>query len=773
MKYPACGARWLRRKRWTSLVVAVGLTAGRANAVSDVVWTTKAPMPTDRDSVAAAVVGGTIYAIGGGYGGTDDLGTVDTYLGTVEAYDPATDSWTTKASMTARSDPAAAAVGRTIYAIGGQIEYRQEGWVEAYDSATDRWTRKADMPTARSGLSTAVVGGIIYAIGGRSGMSICALVEAYDTTTDTWSSRASMPVARNWLSTAVVGGTIFAIGGQLGIYGAESHEVDAYDSATNTWTRKADMPTARFGLSTAVVGGIIYAIGGRAFVHSFIGDFLKDPNKAQVCISVVEAYDQNSNRWISKTSMPTARWRFAAVTAGEIIYAIGGFEERGEGEGFGQEGEIYGEHTHVNEAATIQSRGERNREKPTTRVTRPPRLEVRAKLETEKRDGVLDADSKGRLTCWIKNTGAGPATKVTIGISHKPGGAWLTHPEPAEIETIEVGREVKIELPLAVGRDAPEGRVVFRIVVKEGNGFDADPAEYPASSREFRSPNLRLGTATVFDGQEGYAFGNGNGIIEPGESAEMRIRLENAGRGPTKGSTLSAVSRDPNVIVLAINGKDGSTANLGDLKAGQVVEVRVAVAVTKRYPGGAQLPCELKLGDLRTGLDQVLELPVKVAKASSRTKILSSGNIAAPAVTAETVDRPLMTVAVADLSPSEGTPAGEATIASEWLRGAIVGIGYFKVVERANMQKVLSEQAVQQTGCTQQDCAVRLGKLLNVQRMVVGTFGTFGGSYVMNVRVVDVETGQAVYADEAFGKTKEEITQAVRSLADRIAKNMR
>jgi hypothetical protein len=43
----------------------------------------------------------------------------------------------------------------------------------------------------------------------------------------------------------------------------------------------------------------------------------------------------------------------------------------------------------------------------------------------------------------------------------------------------------------------------------------------------------------------------------------------------------------------------------------------------------------------------------------------------------------------------------------------------------------------------------------------------------MNVRVMDVESGQVVYASEAIGRTTEEITGKTRELADRVARNMR
>ncbi len=61
-----------------------------AQAVADT-WTIKAPMPTPRSMLAAAAIGGKLYAVGGDNGSTS--------FDTLEVYDPATDTWATKASM--------------------------------------------------------------------------------------------------------------------------------------------------------------------------------------------------------------------------------------------------------------------------------------------------------------------------------------------------------------------------------------------------------------------------------------------------------------------------------------------------------------------------------------------------------------------------------------------------------------------------------------------------------------------------------------------------
>jgi hypothetical protein len=126
------------------------------------------------------------------------------------------------------------------------------------------------------------------------------------------------------------------------------------------------------------------------------------------------------------------------------------------------------------------------------------------------------------------------------------------------------------------------------------------------------------------------------------------------------------------------------------------------------------------------------------------------------------------TIAVSDIS-AQGVSQSDATIVADWLRGALVDAGAYTVVERNAMQKVLEEQAFQQTGCTSQECAVKVGRLLNVQKIVVGSFGKFLDSYVLNVRVVDVESGTIVYSDTAKGKTTDEVEGNISSLASRLS----
>ena len=128
----------------------------------------------------------------------------------------------------------------------------------------------------------------------------------------------------------------------------------------------------------------------------------------------------------------------------------------------------------------------------------------------------------------------------------------------------------------------------------------------------------------------------------------------------------------------------------------------------------------------------------------------------------------VLNIAVADLS-ADGLSQSDAAVMANILRGELINTRAFNVVEKKNQDKILSEQAFQQTGCTSQECAVKLGHLLNVQRMVVGSCGKLIGKYFVNVRVIDVETGKASSADEASGVSVEEIRQGLKDIAARMA----
>ena len=213
-------------------------------------WEEVAPMATPRDDHAVAVLDGKLYALGGGRYD-------DGYLSSVERYDPATNTWEAVAPMGGdRSDHGVAVLDGKLYAVGGYDG--DGGWnnsylssVERYDPATNAWEAVAPMAAARRALAVAVLDGKLYAVGGQgAGYNALSSVERYDAATNAWEATAPMATAREAHAVAVLDGKLYAVGGYDG-YGISS--VERYDPALEVWEAVAPMGRARVSPGVALL----------------------------------------------------------------------------------------------------------------------------------------------------------------------------------------------------------------------------------------------------------------------------------------------------------------------------------------------------------------------------------------------------------------------------------------------------------------------------------------------------------------------------------------
>lgn len=101
-------------------------------------------------------------------------------------------------------------------------------------------------------------------------------------------------------------------------------------------------------------------------------------------------------------------------------------------------------------------------------------------------------------------------------------------------------------------------------------------------------------------------------------------------------------------------------------------------------------------------------------------------------------------VAVMPLQASEVT-SGEVALVTDAIGSHLQKEGAFRVMERSQMEKILSEQGFQQSGaCDAAECAVQAGQMLGIDRMVVGSVGRLGSAWVLNLRMVAVGTGEVL-----------------------------
>jgi N-acetylneuraminic acid mutarotase len=173
-------------------------------------WAHKSPMAQPRSAFTAVAVGEKIHCIGGLEGRVH------------EAYDVARDTWETLPDMpSGREHLASAVIGTTLYVMGGrhtgdprdfQRTTRNFGALEAYDTLARTWTQLPRMEPARGGLGAAELGGKLYAFGGEF-PDVYSNVDEFDPATATWRVMRQMPTPRHGIATASIGGVIYVLGG--------------------------------------------------------------------------------------------------------------------------------------------------------------------------------------------------------------------------------------------------------------------------------------------------------------------------------------------------------------------------------------------------------------------------------------------------------------------------------------------------------------------------------------------------------------------------------
>jgi N-acetylneuraminic acid mutarotase len=148
----------------------VGLALNLRTSASRVI-----PGPTPREHLAATSAKGRVYAIGGRTAG------LNTNLRIVENWRPGAKRWTRLAGVPgSRGGTGAATVGGTIVSVGGEAPTGTIRTVFAYEIAKRRWRRLPDLPTPRHGLGVVAFNGRVYVLAGgpRPGLTTSGAVES-------------------------------------------------------------------------------------------------------------------------------------------------------------------------------------------------------------------------------------------------------------------------------------------------------------------------------------------------------------------------------------------------------------------------------------------------------------------------------------------------------------------------------------------------------------------------------------------------------------------
>ena len=224
------------------------------------------------------------------------------------------------------------------------------------------------------------------------------------------------------------------------------------------------------------------------------------------------------------------------------------------------------------------------------RPDEPPSLQAAVDLVDPLGERAIHAELGGELVLTVKNTGRGPAQDAVATLalaSHIPG---LSLPDEVELGDIAPGKAQTVRIPVGAVRSIADHTVDLRIAVKDGAGFDAAPLPV-----RFRTEALRVADFAV---EEVGAESQDGALLARGVPMEVRVRVRNKGRGPSKGGHVVLTAGDPALAggssALAVL---DATASLGELAPGAATVATFSLLVNHAYVGPPRLSLTLQFGD--------------------------------------------------------------------------------------------------------------------------------------------------------------------------------
>ena len=110
-----------------------------------------------------------------------------------------------------------------------------------------------------------------------------------------------------------------------------------------------------------------------------------------------------------------------------------------------------------------------------------------------------------------------------------------------------------------------------------------------------------------------------------------------------------------------------------------------------------------------------------------------------------------------------------AALAS-FVTNALVNMNIGRIVERSDVEQIISEYNFQASAITDESTAVEIGKLLGADIIAVGALYQVGTIDYLNIKLIEVETGEIVASSMSSSTVEEEYLRMCNEAVGKIGR---
>jgi hypothetical protein len=236
----------------------------------------------------------------------------------------------------------------------------------------------------------------------------------------------------------------------------------------------------------------------------------------------------------------------------------------------------------------------------------------------------IDAGESSRIMVTVINKGNGVAYDVRIRVACDATG--LNFPSEVAVGDVPIGQSKMVEIPVQANLGVRESRITFRIQAREKRGYDARAISLDISGHELKAPALKIVSVEVNDKTAGLASGNGNGVIENGETIELSVLVRNEGVGEARDVQLNMESVTSGAEIIQAHDA------LGDIPVGKTMRGSVVFGIPRffnqsaiRYTLKASEVRGVGTGERNESREVQNQLPILAFDVSSPQPTLTNG----------------------------------------------------------------------------------------------------------------------------------------------------
>jgi len=225
-------------------------------------------------------------------------------------------------------------------------------------------------------------------------------------------------------------------------------------------------------------------------------------------------------------------------------------------------------------------------------------------------NNTINGDEICYLKFQIENLGQGKASRVRVRITQQNKSIkGLEFPSEIYVGDIEPGKNRSVSVKIEGKMELTDGTTEFKVEAIEEAGFDAYPLPMNIETRSFQPPQVIVADAAFST--------DGGGKLKLNYPINLRMLIQNTGKGKANGIKIDCQFMNPNCILLG----ETNTFSISELLPGDTSVLDLLFTANRRY-NQPEIPISIDITEsygkfskdtvVRVGLEQDLEAQKKM-----------------------------------------------------------------------------------------------------------------------------------------------------------------